>query len=196
MCSEAELLVRVADGDEKAFNELATGYYHPLYSFFYRMVIDKQYSENLVQETLLRIYRYSKSFDPSKKAKSWIFSIASNVAKDWGAKKANSFEVPFDYTAFPQESKEQAVIDKAVDNEQVRDVIKVLAVLDEKHRQVFVLKHFHDLKYHEIAAVTGVSLGTVKSRMHYACRQLRKLLVSYKGTTGCQKSEVMGMENG
>jgi len=179
MCFEAELVVRTARGDVLAFEELAENYYGPLYSFFYRMMMDNQYAENLVQETFLRIFRYSKSFDPSRKARSWIFSIASNVAKDWSAKKSVSMEIPFDHTAFPQKSQERSVSDQVANREQGDSVVKALSHLDEKHRKVFVLKHFHHLRYHEIASILGTSEGTVKSRMHYACKQLRKLLPGY-----------------
>jgi RNA polymerase sigma-70 factor (ECF subfamily) len=180
MCFEADLLVRTARGDVVAFEELAEKYYGPLYSFFYRMLMDNQYSENLVQETFLRMFRYSGSFDPSRKASSWIFSIASNVVKDWTAKKSTSMEIPFDNTAFPQKSEKTSVLDQVANNYQGEQILKALAKLDEKHRKVFLLKHFHHLRYHEIALIMGTAEGTVKSRMHFACKQLQKLLPGYE----------------
>lgn len=175
---EADLLLRTAQGDVLAFEKLTKAYYRPLHAFFFRMSSDSQYAENLVQETLLRIFKYSSSFDPSRKAKSWIFSIAANVARDWNARQVKKMEIPVEDASLGAEKTGSVVEDEVERRQQSESITRALNALDEKHRQVFILKHFHHMRYHEIALVLETSEGTVKSRMYYACRQLRKLLPS------------------
>ena len=191
---EEDLLLRTAQGDVLAFEKLTKVYYRPLHAFFYRMSSDSQYAENLAQETLLRMFKYSKSFDASRKAKSWIFSIAANVGKDWSAKRARTREIPFDHLAPGTHCVDDVVQTEIERRQQSESISKALGALDEKHRQVFILKHFHNMRYHEIAAVLDTSEGTVKSRMHYACRQLRKLLPSMGDVSSAVQSKSAGAQ--
>ncbi len=173
---EEELIALAAEGDEEAFEEVVNAYYAPLFAFFYRTVMEREQAENLVQETFLRIHRYSGSYDPSRRARSWIFGIASNLLKDWKVRRPGRLESPTAVLENPQGNAGPSPEDEALRMDTRRSVARALMGLSEKHRMVFVLKHFHGLRYDEIAAAMDTTVGTVKSRMHYACRELRSKL--------------------
>jgi len=173
---EEELLERTAEGDAESFEELVLLYHAPLFAFFYRSILDRDHSENLLQETFLRMHKYSGSFDASRSARSWIFGIASNLLKDFKSKRATRGEYP---TGMLESMADRGTANpevEAVRTDTRRLVVHALMGLSDKHRTVFVLKHFHGLLYDEIAKAMQCSVGTVKSRMHHACKALRDKL--------------------
>lgn len=170
--SDEELMERVKGIDPKpAFSELMNRYECRLVNFLNRYTGNRETAENLVQETFLRIYNNRNEYEPSAKFKTYIYRIATNLAIDEFRKKNRRKEELVD--DFSQsESSSPNPHEKVEIGDRAERVRAGLMKLDEKHRAVIVMKWFDGMKYEQIAKVLGISVGTVKSRVHYALKQL------------------------
>ena len=134
---------------------------------------DRAQAEDLVQETLLRAWRYPEALDPERGAvRSWLFTTARNVAIDaWRRRSVRVGEVVTDMIPEPPPSADEA--DRAVE---AWTVAEALGRLSAQHREVLVQCFYRGRSVAEAAALLGVPAGTVKSRTHYALRSLRMIL--------------------
>ena len=164
-------------GDAMAFEVLVKRYERPLYGFIARQLGDRGQARDVYQQTLLRILDRIDSCTTPEAFRPWAFSIASNLCKNLRRAQAQRGEKSFgslDDIASRLPDPEQAV----AANETARRIAAALAALPDAQREVFVLYHYTRLSYDEVAAATGVPLGTVKSRMNAALVQLRSLLAA------------------
>ncbi|GLY98238.1 sigma-70 family RNA polymerase sigma factor [Actinoplanes sp. NBRC 103695] len=141
---------------------------------------DRQQAEDLVQETLLRAWRYPEALDPERGAvRSWLFTTARNLAIDaWRRRSVRVGEVMTDVLPEPPPDTDEA--DRAVE---AWTVAEALARLSQQHRDVLIECFYRGHSVAEAAARLGVPPGTVKSRTHYALRSLRMAL-NEMGVTG------------
>src|SRR3954454_20149541 len=141
---------------------------------------DRQRAEDLVQETMLRAWRYPEALDPERGAvRSWLFTTARNLAIDaWRRRSARVGEVVTDVMPEPPPSADEA--DRAVEAWTVAEALRRLSL---QHREVLVECFYQGRSVAEAAARLGVPPGTVKSRTHYALRSLRVAL-DEMGVTG------------
>jgi RNA polymerase sigma-70 factor (ECF subfamily) len=141
---------------------------------------DRQQAEDLVQETLLRAWRYPEALDPERGAvRSWLFTTARNLAIDaWRRRSVRVGEVVTDMIPEPPPSADEA--DRAVEAWTVAEALGRLSIT---HREVLVQCFYLGRSVAEAAARLGVPPGTVKSRTHYALRSLRMAL-DEMGVTG------------
>jgi RNA polymerase sigma-70 factor (ECF subfamily) len=141
---------------------------------------DRQRAEDLVQETLLRAWRYPEALDPERGAvRSWLFTTARNLAIDaWRRRSVRVGEVVTDMIPEPPPSADEA--DRAVE---AWTVAEALGRLSASHREVLVECFYQGRSVAEAAARLGIPPGTVKSRTHYALRSLRMVL-DEMGVTG------------
>lgn len=180
--TDQELLDLALDGDGGAFAVLVGRYEIPLRGYFRRRRLDQEDAGDLVQETFTRVYRYASSFDPAKKLGTWIFTIASNLFKDRMAALHRRSQV--ETSATPEVLDAVGVSAapcpeaEALRTEAREEILHALRDLSDQHRAVFMLKHYYGLRYEDIARLLGCSVGTVKSRMFYACRNLQGRLQS------------------
>ena len=178
---EAREDVQVVDlhlaGDARAFAVLVDRYQARLLNFVYRIVGDRERSEDLVQEAFIRVHRHLARFDRSKKFSTWIYTIASNLAKNELRNRARSPLVLFT-TLAPQWDNEERPLefedpsaqpDEEFRRRHLREAIdQAVAKLPLHHRDVFVLRELEGRSYEEIAEITRCNLGTVKSRLNRA----------------------------
>ena len=119
------------------------------------------------------------SFDPSRRFKPWLFTIAANKARDWLRSRTRRGEVPLDAKLSGRADGEESFADLLADDEAPLDdkleaeerrrlVQRVLAAMPDLLREVLVLAYYHRFAYKEMAEVLGIPLGTVKSRVHSA----------------------------
>jgi RNA polymerase sigma-70 factor (ECF subfamily) len=165
-------------GEERAFQELVERYQTRLLNFIFRTIGDRERAEDLVQEVFIRVYRHIHRFDRSKKFSTWVYTIASNLAKNELRNRSRNPLVLFqtmkgsaredddrplqfeDATARP---------DDLYRKRHLRELVEeTVAQLPEHHRQVFVLRELEGKSYEEIAEITDCNLGTVKSRLNRA----------------------------
>lgn len=173
-------------GDPRAFGEIVVRYQVRLLNFVYRMIGDRERAEDLVQEAFLRVYRHLDRFDRSRKFSTWIYTIASNLAKNELRNRSRSPLIAFEQ-ARPQgddEDHHHAEFEDAgsrPDDLYERRHLKALvdqtvARLALHHREVFVLRELEGKSYEEIAEIMHCNLGTVKSRLNRARQSFAELI--------------------
>jgi RNA polymerase sigma-70 factor (ECF subfamily) len=164
-------------GEERAFQELVERYQTRLLNFVYRTIGDREKAEDLVQEVFIRVYRHLHRFDPSKKFSTWIYTIASNLAKNELRNRSRNPLVLFQTIKKNWQDEDRPLQfedatsrpDDLYRKRHLRELVEEsVAQLPEHHRQVFVLRELEGKSYEEIAEITATNLGTVKSRLNRA----------------------------
>lgn len=166
------------NGEERAFQELVERYQTRLLNFIFRTIGDRERAEDLVQEVFIRVYRHIHRFDRSKKFSTWVYTIASNLAKNELRNRSRNPLVLFQTmkgTAREDDDRPlqfedtTARPDDLYRKRHLRELVEeTVAQLPEHHRQVFVLRELEGKSYEEIAEITDCNLGTVKSRLNRA----------------------------
>lgn len=165
------------EGEERAFAELVERYQNRLLNFVYRTVGDRERAEDLVQEVFIRVYRHLHRFDRSKKFSTWVYTIASNLAKNELRNRSRNPLVLFQTIKGRGEDDDRPVDfedpgtrpDDLYRKRHLRALVEeTVAALPEHHREVFVLRELEGKSYEEIAEITDCNLGTVKSRLNRA----------------------------
>jgi RNA polymerase sigma-70 factor (ECF subfamily) len=164
-------------GEYRAFEELVARYHVRLINFVYRTIGDREKAEDLVQEVFIRVYRHLHRFDRGKKFSTWVYTIASNLAKNELRNRSRNPLVLFqaikrnwDDEDRPLQFEDSASRpDDLYRKRHLREIVEAaVARLPEHHRQVFVLRELEGKSYEEIAEITACNLGTVKSRLNRA----------------------------
>ncbi len=164
-------------GEERAFQELVDRYQTRLLNFIYRTIGDRERAEDLVQEVFIRVYRHLHRFDRSKKFSTWIYTIASNLAKNELRNRSRNPLVLFQAIRKNWQDDDQPLQfedpasrpDDLYRKRHLRELVEQsVGRLPEHHREVFVLRELEGKSYEEIAEITSCNLGTVKSRLNRA----------------------------
>ena len=184
-----DLIAAHLNGDGRAFEVLVDRYQVRLLNFVYRMIGDRERAEDLVQEAFLRVYRHLDRFDPARKFSTWLYTIASNLAKNELRNRSRSPLVLFQYFRQRQNENESRPYeyedsasrpDDLYSRRQLRDLVdRTVAKLAARHREVFVLRELEGKSYEEIAEITHCNLGTVKSRLNRARQAFAELIGPY-----------------
>jgi RNA polymerase sigma-70 factor, ECF subfamily len=174
---DAKVVQAFLDGDSRAFTELVLRYQTRLLNFIYRTIGDRERAEDLVQEAFVRVYRHLHRFDQSRKFSTWIYTIASNLAKNELRNRSRNPLVLFQTIRKQWEADHRplqfedtsARPDDLFRKRHLRELVEwSVAQLPEHHRVVFVLRELEGKSYEEIADITRCNLGTVKSRLNRA----------------------------
>ena len=172
-------------GEKRAFGELVERYQTRLLNFVYRTTGDRERAEDLVQETFIRVYRHLHRFDQSKKFSTWVYTIASNLAKNELRNRSRNPLVLFqtikknwDADARPLEWEDNTYRpDDLFRKRHLKSMVEsAVDQLPEHHRTVFILREMEGKTYEEIADITGANLGTVKSRLNRARNNFAQLI--------------------
>jgi RNA polymerase sigma-70 factor, ECF subfamily len=164
-------------GEERAFSELVDRYQTRLLNFIYRTIGDRDRAEDLVQEVFIRVYRHLHRFDRSKKFSTWVYTIASNLAKNELRNRSRNPLVLFQTMQGSNEEDDRPLQfedttsrpDDMYRKRHLRQLVEdTVSKLPEHHREVFVLRELEGKSYEEIAEITDCNLGTVKSRLNRA----------------------------
>jgi len=190
--ASALLVERARRGDARAFEQLARDVERPLYRHAVRMVGQAD-AEDVVQDALLAAWRSLTSFEGSS-FRAWIFRIATNRALDRLRSRRRHPELPLDPPADEGEDRSWAepaapgpeLADIAADREALVIVEQALATLPAEQRAALLLRDVEGFAYEEIASITTVEIGTVKSRIHRGRLAVRNALVArgWKGPAG------------
>jgi len=182
---DGQIVMRHLAGEPQAFGTLVDRYQTRLLNFVNRTIGDRERAEDLVQEVFIRVFRHLHRFDQTKKFSTWIYTIASNLAKNELRNRSRNPLVLFqtikknweadhrplqfeDTTARPDDLYRKRFLKDAVDH--------CVQRLPEHHREVFVLRELEGKSYQEIAEITGCNLGTVKSRLNRARNSFAQLI--------------------
>lgn len=179
-------MLRTKDGDAAAFASIVERFLRPLASFFHRLGADASLAEDCAQDVFLKLYRTRAAYEPRARFSTYLFSIArhhwidvvrhraaspktvSTDAPDAGGEEGDSLS-----KRLPSREEASGSPDRTALLEAVRDAV---AALSAEHREVFALAQGEGLRYHEIAEILRIPVGTVKSRMHAAVASLRDRL--------------------
>lgn len=162
------------DGNPAAWDALFRRYQLPLYVYVFELVRNEQTSLDLVQETFIAAVRHIGGLRDDGKFGSWLFGIAhQKIIQLW--RKRGGKEILFDEIPESPDEFENSPDDLLIRREQETEFMNLLNQLPLPQRSVLLLHFVEDFSLEEIALVTETQLGTVKSRLHYAKKALRKL---------------------
>jgi RNA polymerase sigma-70 factor (ECF subfamily) len=172
-------------GDERAARELVERFQRPVFSIVYRMVRDRERAEDLTQETFVRTFNNLDRYDSSYKFSSWLFKIAYNLTVDHLRKKelrTISIHGSPDAVTADQQEATSVTIESAEEAPDVRlESLELAGQLEDaigqlraEYRTAILLRHVEGRAYEEIAEIMDIPLGTVKTYIFRARRQLRE----------------------
>ena len=173
MISDFDLLDRFEDGDQGALEEIVSKYQKPIFFFILRMVWDEADAADLSQKTFINALRNIGRFDRRSNLKTWLYRIAINVCKNHFRDDPRRREVNIEGMVFADQKNP---LDHIISEEERIGLSLALNHLPEQQRHTVILKVYQDLKYREIAAVTGCSEGTAKANFHFGVKKLREIL--------------------
>ena len=183
---DASVVAAYLDGRAEAFQELVERYQKRLLNFVYRTIGDRERAEDLVQEVFIRVHRHLHRFDQTKKFSTWIYTIASNLAKNELRNRSRNPLVLFQTISKRDGESDQRPLqfedlhsrpDDLFHKRHLRELVEeAVAQLPEHHRIVFVLRELEGKTYEEIAEITDCNLGTVKSRLNRARNRFAQII--------------------
>jgi RNA polymerase sigma-70 factor (ECF subfamily) len=165
----------------KAYEILVQRYKNPLINYIYRFLGDYETCADIVQETMIKVYKNKDSYKSIAKFSTWIYTIAGNLARTeyQRRKRRNIFSIsshgddeePFDIP--DQSARPDVIADSGIKDEIIQ---KALLQVSDSYREMVILRDIQEMSYEEIANITGITVGTVKSRINRGRTQLQKLL--------------------
>lgn len=173
MVTDEGLALALQSGDTNALDTLVERHYDPLIGYLYRLLHgDRSLAQDIAQETFLRVLRGISRYTHPRPFKSWLYAIATNLARDH-YNRADTRRVA------PMPDDELLASDTAADNdlnviEEARTVIAGLAALPDHQREVIILYFYQDMSLNAIADSLNIPLGTVKSRLSIGVARLRE----------------------
>lgn len=177
--------VDAATPEQTAFLERAVEQHgKATYNFAFRLTRNEADARDLTQEAFIRVYRSWKSFKPGTSFLSWIYRIVTNLHRDELRRQKGRYLVEI-----PEDNEPRALagsrplaedpIGEYVEGHLSEPVSKALQALSPEQRQIVILADIEECSYQEIAGIVGCSIGTVRSRLHRARGQLRKLVTRH-----------------
>jgi RNA polymerase sigma-70 factor (ECF subfamily) len=184
---DADLVSLAQAGREAAYRELIRRYERPVFSLIFRMVRDREVSEDLAQDTFIKVLNHIDRYRPEFKLSSWLFKIANNVAIDHLRKRqidtVSMDGSPHASTASEIEATQMEIAatqETALEELEAKEIgsaiERAIESLRPEYRSCIMLRHVEGRSYEEIAATLDLPLGTVKTYIHRARHQLREAL--------------------
>ena len=194
------LICELQRGNLSAFDILVKRWEKSLLNYCYQMVNDLELAEDLRQEVFLRIYRSAKTFRGMSQFSTWMYRIATNLCLDTLAKKGYQAEILMDDSLT---SVFEGSDDKLIDPSDTPDVVVIkremgsrvhaaLAGLPEEVCMVVILRHYHGMKFQEIAESLGCPITTAQSRLAAGTERIRQILSRQEATINLQRFRQKG----
>lgn len=183
--TDEQLIARFQSGDERAYIELVNRYRDRLINFVYPFLGDFEQAEDVVQETMLKLYEKKHYYREIAKFSTWIYTIARNLANTELRKKKRRKTTYISRMTKDNRQYDipavQADLNQNLQNEFIRDrIYAAIKELPEHFKTVIILRDIQELSYDDISNIVGVPLGTVKSRINRARLQLQAELQDLK----------------
>ena len=179
---DAELMLRVRDGDQTSFTMLLERHRGPVIHFVYRMVQNQSVAEELAQEVFLRVYRSRSTYEPTAKFTTWLFRIATHLALNWirdGRKEKlqeSLDEETSDGTTRQVADRGRTIEQELLYEAKLREVRQAIEALPSKQRAAVLMHKYEEMEYSQIAKVLNCSESAVKSLLFRAYESLRSRL--------------------
>lgn len=184
MKTDAELVASALRGSQDAFRELVTRFERPVYSLVLRMVQDSGVAEDLAQEVFVKAFRRLNTYDSQWKFSSWLFKIAHNTTIDH-LRRGVPETVPLETGPEDDRGSLAAVLaDETVESPLAgaerrdlgRALERAISSLRPDYRVAVLMFYVHGASYQEICEATGLPLGTVKTNLHRARKELAQVM--------------------
>ena len=181
--SDEKLILRFQEGDINAYNELVKRYKDRLFNFVLRYFNNAEQAEDVVQDTLIKLYTHASYYKNVAKFSTWIFTIAKNNAltelRKNKRKQTDSLWTD-DGKVIDINSKEQSLESKVQNEIAIDQLNKFLDEIPENFRMAVVLRDFQELSYEEISTILEIPIGTIKSRINRGRIQLAQKMKHFK----------------
>lgn len=181
--TDEALIARFQEGRIEAFNILVGRYKDQLINYVYRYLGDYNAADDVVQETFVRLYKHKDAYTPIAKFSTWLYTIATNLANTEYRRRKRRIMVSLNHSRGDNPDKAIDVpdtsyaADKAVESSLKQEIIQnALNAIPEKYREIVILSDIQEMTYEEISAMTGLNIGTVKSRLNRGRTRLKELL--------------------
>ncbi len=178
---------------DKIFHEEFMPHIDALYNFAYHLTYDEEDANDLVQETYMKAFRFIDSYDEGTNAKAWLFKILKNAfINEYRKKSKKPSKVDYEDFIGYQDNDENSRVEYVDLRHEIfsgmigDEVTKALNSLPVDFRTVILLCDVENFSYEEIAKITDIPIGTVRSRLHRARNMLKEKLKSYAKTMGYQ----------
>jgi len=184
--TDEELMLRVQSGVTDCFDVLVERYEVRLFNYLYRLTGNRDEAEEIAQEAFVKAYIHADKYKTIARFSTWLYTIATNLVRNRIRSRSRAPQLISLWTRGFGDSDEERVLDiedtgrmpdEAINDAELSSVInRAIAKIPEKYRESFVLREINELSYEEIAAVTGLKLGTVRSRINRARNYFRQLV--------------------
>ena len=184
--NDEQLIKACANGNEEAFDLLFKKYARPLTFFINQMLYDQNRSEDIFQDTFIKVLENAEKFNDRYKFSTWVYRIAINLCinelrkrRREQSKMVNNspYNPDFDnYNFIESFSHDDTPFEILQKKDRTNRINEAMKSLPQSKRIAFILKFYHFLSYEEIASIMECSIGTVKSRIHYAVGKIQVLV--------------------
>lgn len=170
--NEKELVEKAQNGNRWALEQLLEENYNFVYGFILKLSMNEEVTKDITQETMVKAITNIRKYRGDSKFSTWLVSIASNTYKD-SLKKNRAIPTEIEeLNLFSPQNTENEVILK----DQIEKLKRSLLELPESQRKAFILKHYYNFSYEEIAKILDCPIGTVRSKLHYCILKLKNML--------------------
>ncbi len=187
---DAADMARLVAGGDAALNDLMTRHGSRLFHYLIRVLQDEPEAADIAQETFTRVYLNREKFRPSNKFSTWLFAIATNLARDQLRRRTRRPQVSLDSGSNPDAALKDVIpaaepnpTEQLELNERAATVRRAIAALPEDLRVPLILSEYEDQSHAEIASVLDCSAKAVEMRLYRARQQLRTALAALVGRT-------------
>lgn len=170
-------LCQQTDTINYGFNLLVQKYQQKVYMHIRRIVLDHDDTDDIVQDTFVKVWKNLKNFRSDSNLYTWIYRIATNEALSFLQKKKRKYLfIAIDYNSKLSKNLED---DNYYGGDEIQlRLQKALLTLPDKQRLVFNMKYYDDLKYEEMSGILGTSVGALKASYHIAVKKIEKFLIN------------------
>lgn len=169
---DQELVEKARAGNRWAMEQLLSENYPIIYGYLLKLSINEEVAKDITQEVMVKAITHIHKFRGNSKFSTWLVSIASNTYKDSLKKNRAVPTVMEELNLISTKNTEEA----AIQREHIQQLKKSLLELPENQRKVFILKHYYNYSYEEIAKILDCPLGTVRSKLHYCILKLKGMM--------------------
>lgn len=177
--TDEQLLDDYRNGEKVAFASLVSRYQRELYHFLVRFLGNRASAEDVFQETFLQVHQSAEQFDPQRRFRPWLFTIAANKARDLIRSQARRPASPLQASISSGDDESGEFIDlmqsaaelpgEPMEKQELQKQVQhTVTGMPEHLREILLLSYFHQFPYKQISEILDIPLGTVKSRLHAA----------------------------
>ena len=181
---EEDVITRSQCRDLAAFEQLVRKYQPYAFSLAMKFLCDEAEASDVVQDSFLRVWKNIDRYDPKQKFTTWLYKIVVNLCVDRfrALKRSRSIFLSRDRDLVMEDLPDERDWETMRSHEQLAEIIRTLSCrLSRKQRLVFTLRDLQDLTVEEVVEITGLSIGSIKTNLHYARKSIRDVLVRHYG---------------